>query len=242
MKKFFIYGKHPIFLALQNKKREFYEILTSNIKELNDFIDKNNIKINKNIIKYRDNKELNKITNENHQGYIAYVSEKKPENFLDFLSEHKNEKILPKLLILDQLTDPHNIGAIIRTAVAFGVKDIIITRDNSILDSATIVKSSAGMSEFVNLIEVVNLNNAIEDLKNIGYFVVGLAGEGKTNLNTINNSENLCLVVGNEGKGIRSLVKKNCDILCRIEIDSSVESLNASVATAISIYQLWGKK
>ena len=86
---------------------------------------------------------------------------------------------------------------------------------------------------------MININKTLEILKNTGYFIIGLAGEAQGNIKTITNSENLCLIVGNEGKGIRQLIKKNCDALYKINISQDVESLNASVAAAIAIYQLW---
>lgn len=238
-----IYGKHPIFLALQHKKRDIFKIYTSNLEELKQFIKENNIKIKENIIEYKTNDQINKIIKEdvNHQGYLALASNHKKYNFDTFLNEIKQNNKFEKIIILDQLTDPHNIGAIIRSAVAFGVKYIITTEKNTPKDSSVIVKSSAGMSEIIDIIEVVNINNTIEELKKVGYFIIGMAGEAKLNLKTIKNDSNYCLVVGNEGRGIRQLVKKNCDILCKIEMEEAVESLNVSVATAIALYQLWSK-
>ena len=239
----FIYGKHPVLLALKHNKRKIYKIYTSNIKELEEYLKKEKIKIQSNLIEFKNNNEIKKIAKDdiNHQGYLAVVSNHFNYDFDDFIEkECKDKNNLPKLLILDQLTDPHNIGAIMRSAVAFGVKYIITTERNTPKDSGIIVKSSAGMSEMIDIIEVVNLNRALEELKKVGYFVVGMAGEAKTNLKSIKDSKNLCVVVGNEGNGIRPLVKKNCDILTKIEMDECVESLNVSVATAIAIYQLWG--
>lgn len=240
--KILIYGKHPIFLALKNQSRKFFKIYSSNLDELQKYIVENNIKNVNNLIEFKSNNDLNKFFSEsvNHQGYVALVSNCRKMNFDDFInSKCKNKNNLPKLLILDQLTDPHNIGAIIRTAVAFNVNYIITTKYNSPKDSAVIVKSSAGLSEIINNIEVININKTIEILKNKGYFVIGLAGETQRDIKTIKNSENLCLIVGNEGNGIRQLVKKNCDALYRINISKDVESLNASVAAAVAMYQLW---
>jgi 23S rRNA (guanosine2251-2'-O)-methyltransferase len=237
-----IYGKHPIFLALKNKKRKFSKIYTSNIDELNRFFEKECISMEKNIIKYKNNNELDGLFREqtNHQGYVAYVSGHEKIDIDDFIGkECSNKNFLPRLLILDQLTDPHNIGAIMRTAAAFGVNYIITTKYNSPKDSSVIVKSSAGLSEIINVIEVVNINQTIEILKDVGYFVIGLAGEARESIKSIKNTANLCLVVGNEGKGIRQLIKRNCDVLYKIDMQNNVESLNVSVATAIALYQLW---
>ena len=167
------------------------------------------------------------------------VAERQKITFDDFINSLQNVKDLPKLLILDQILDPHNLGAIIRTSVAFGIEKIIITSYNSVKDTPIVAKASVGLNEFVNLIEVVNLNNAIKSLKNVGYFIIGLDGEAKITIDKITDSRNLALVFGNEGKGIRELVKRNCDELVKIPMENCAESLNVSVATAIAIYQLW---
>lgn len=237
-----VYGKHPALLCLKNNNNEVVRIYTSNVRDLEEYIKSNSITVNKNIIEYKDNKTLTKVYgNVNHQGYVIIMKSKKSITIDDFIVKIKNKNELPKLLILDQLTDPHNIGAIIRTAVAFDVKYIIITKYNSLSDLSIISKTSAGMSNLINMIEVVNLNSAIDILKKIGYFIIGMAGEAKQDIKTITDSKNICLVIGSEGNGIRQLVKKNCDLLCKITTSSDVESLNASVAAAISIYTLWGK-
>ena len=234
-----IYGKHPVLLSLKNKN--IFKIYTSNVVELEKYIKDNNININKKIIEYKNNKELNGLyKNINHQGYVAIVKREKFMDINDFLKTIVDKKELPRLLILDQLTDPHNIGAIIRTAVAFNIKYIILTKYNSLNDLSIISKTSAGMINMVSIIEVVNLNNSIDILKKAGYFIIGMAGEATRDIKTITDTQNTCLVIGNEGNGIRQLVKKNCDLLCKITTNNEVESLNASVAAAISIYTLWG--
>ena len=238
--KIFIYGKHPVFLSLKLNNKKFYKIYTSNTNELNKFLVDNKIKINQNTIEYKTNNDLNKIVgNVNHQGIVAVTSTTKILSLDEFTKSISSEN-LPKLLILDQLTDPHNIGAIIRTAVAFDIKYLIITKYNSLRDYSIIAKASAGMSEMINIIEVSNLNNTIEILKDIGYFVIGMAGEASQDIKTITDNKNLCLIIGSEGNGIRHLVKKNCDALYKITTNDAVESLNASVAAAIAIYKIWG--
>lgn len=242
MKDFYIYGKHPSLILLKNQKRKIKKIYTSNFDFLNRFIKENKININTNLIEKKSNSEITKIAKEdiNHQGFLILVGERKNLTIEDFIKkECKDKNNLPKLIILDQLTDPHNVGAIIRTALAFSIKHIITTKFNGINDSAIITKTSTGLSEMIDIIEVINLNRTIEELKKVGYFIIGMAGEAKTNLKDIKDSTNLCIVVGNEGNGIRPLVKKNCDILTKIDMNECVESLNVSVATAIAIYQLW---
>ncbi len=242
--KILIYGKHPLFSILKSKKRKIYEIYVSykNKQEFFEILKKENITIDNKLIQFVDVEKLNSIfpyQEKNHQGYIAFVGQKQKLSFDDFINTVKNLNELPKLLILDQILDPHNLGAIIRTAVAFGVENIIITSYNSVKDTPVVAKTSVGLNEIVNLIEVVNLNNAIKDLKKIGYFIIGLDGEAKIEINKITDNKNLALVLGNEGRGIRDLVKKNCDELVKIPMSNAVESLNVSVASAIAIYELW---
>ena len=240
-----IYGRHPLFSILRSKKRKVYEIFVSN-KNKQEFLEttsKENINFDNKIVKFVDTEQLNNIfpyQEKNHQGYIAFVGQKQKVSFDDFINNIRDMKDLPKLLILDQILDPHNLGAIIRTAVAFGIENIIITSYNSVKDTPVVAKTSVGLNEIVNLIEVVNLNNAIKDLKNVGYFVIGLDGEAKIEIDSINDNRNLALVLGNEGRGIRELVKKNCDELVKIPMKDAVESLNVSVASAIAIYEIWG--
>lgn len=236
-----IYGKHPFFLALKNRSLDFEKIYTSNLNEVENFIIKNNLIIKKCLLNNRSNSELNKMLPDiNHQGYIGYIKKQKYLDFQDFINEKCADKNnLPRIIILDQLTDPHNIGAIIRTSLAFNIKYIIKTKYNSPKDMSIISKTSAGLSEFINLIEVQNLNNAIESLKKVGYFIIGLAGEARNDIKMLNDSNNIGIVIGNEGSGIRSLVKKSCDMLCKITMSDDVESLNVSVAAAIVIYKLW---
>jgi len=239
-----IYGRHPFFSVLKSDKRKVYAIFVSNKNksEFFNIVGAEGISIDDSILHFVDNPKLDSIfpyKQKNHQGFILFVGRKKEITFDDFVSSINVGSNLPKLLILDQIVDPHNLGAIIRTAVAFGISDIILTSYNSVKDTSTVSKTSVGLDEFVNLITVINLNNAIRDLKKVGYFIVGLDGGAKNTIDQINDSRNLALVLGNEGRGIRELVKKNCDDLVRIDMKNSVESLNVSVASAIAIYALW---
>jgi len=148
-------------------------------------------------------------------------------------------KNMPPLLIMDQLRDPHNVGAIIRSACAFGVKKIIFPEHNFPKESAVMNKSASGMVENVDLYLVVNINNLMLKLKELGYWCIGLAGEGEVLVEKIREYKNIALIVGSEGDGIRDLVRRNCDLLVRIEIDENVESLNASVASSIALREVF---
>ncbi len=243
-----VYGKHPVFAALNNKKRKIYQILVSKNSEveLKQFITNNKINCDQHLIKIVDNDYINNLLplGSTHQGFVLKTSPiplTSHNQFLDKIANLSPEN-LPSLLILDSLTDPHNIGAIIRSAVAFQFKHIIVTERNFPLNSPVIAKTSSGMLESVELVAAQNLNSFLADLKKIGYWSVGLDGEAKTDISNIKNYHPAALVLGSEGDGIRRLVKENCDLLVKININPEVESLNASNAAAITMYELFNTK
>jgi 23S rRNA (guanosine2251-2'-O)-methyltransferase len=240
-----IYGKHPVLLAIEKKRREIFEIfVTKNTTSLLDeHILKHSLFSLKSKIKIVENSKIDSLIGseeKNHQGFAIICSRvvvKTQFQLLEELYEIKDSK-LPPLLFLDQVCDSNNIGAIIRNAVAFGVKKIILCEHNSPKENSAIAKASAGTIELVDLVVVVNFNQLIEKLKKIGYWFVALDGSAEKTIDQISDVKNIALIVGSEGSGIRKLVKENCDFLVKIKIDNQVESLNASVATAIALYQI----
>ncbi len=241
-----LFGKHPTFLALQKKRREIFEILVTknSVSELENFLQKNNIHNLTPRIKIVEASYIEQFigAHQVHQGIAVNCSAiplKSQNNLLDEIERNiAQEKKLPTILILDQLTDPHNIGAIIRSACAFGVTKIVFLEHNFPKETATISKSSSGMIENVDLYLVVNISNLMMKLKELDYWCIGLAGEAKDTIEKISEFKNVALVIGSEGEGIRGLVKKNCDLLLKIPMSDKVESLNASVAAAISLWEL----
>jgi len=187
--------------------------------------------LKENKIKYelKDNNFLNKMTKNNHQGIIIDVHDYEYYQLQEIESSF--------VVILDHLEDPHNFGAIIRTCVAAGVKEIIIPKDRSVKVTDTVVKVSAGMIENIKIIMVSNLIDEIKKLQKKGYFVYSADMDGE-DYQKINYSEKKILVIGNEGKGISRLVKENSDVIVTIPISKNAESLNASVAAGIIIYEM----
>jgi 23S rRNA (guanosine2251-2'-O)-methyltransferase len=252
-----LYGKHPVFSALQKKRREIFTILATKntAAELEKFLHLNNISLLKSKIQLVDNHHIESTIGSQHahQGFALNCSAIPIQNQNDLLeglykilemvklNDHldKNKNYLPKLLIMDQLSDPRNIGSIIRSAAAFGVTKIIFPEHNFPKETAIINKSSSGMIENVDLIAVTNLNNLIVQLKEIGYWCIGLDGSARSTIDEIKNYPNVALIIGSEGDGIRSLVKKNCDLLVKISMAQGVESLNASVAAAIALHEMY---
>lgn len=234
------------FFGVAKKAARGFQILATknSILELEKFLDKENLKSLKPRISLVEPWAIEAVVGADqiHQGLALNCSArplKSQNNLLDELEKLAVEGRLPPLLIMDQLRDPHNVGAIIRSACAFGVKRIIFPEHNFPKESAVINKSSSGMVENVDLFLVVNINNLMVKLKDLGYWCVGLAGEGKVGVEKIREYKNVALVIGSEGEGIRELVKKNCDLLVRIEMDEEVESLNASVAASIVLREVF---
>lgn len=232
------------------KQRKVFQILATknSVGELYGFFKNYELDHLRSLVEVVDNQKIESVLGcgKNlqafvHQGLAINCSKLPIQNQRDLLEElcgFDDSSKLPTLLLLDQISDPHNVGAIIRSAISFGVKKIIFCEHNSVKESATIVKSSAGTIDFVDLVVVTNFSNLIEKLKKLGYWCIGLDGLAKVEIGEIKDYKNIALVVGSEGGGIRDLVKKNCDLLVKIKINEEVESLNASVAAAIALYEL----
>ena len=142
------------------------------------------------------------------------------------------------VLILDQVTDPQNIGAIIRSAVAFNTLALILQDKNSPLENGAMDKAAAGMIEHLPIVRVTNLSRAIEQLKDAGFWTVGMDGYAQTTIDKLNKSGKTAIIMGSEGKGMRRLVEESCDISVKLPISPMTESLNVSTAAAIALYEI----
>ncbi len=171
-----------------------------------------------------------------HQGVLAEVtpSQMLGENMLDELLEGQSA---PLLLVLDGVTDPHNLGACLRTADAAGVCAVIIPKDKSATLNATVRKVACGAAEVIPLVAVTNLARTLEKLQKRGVWIVGTAGEATTELYAQDLRGPLALVMGAEGKGMRRLTREHCDYLVRLPMAGSVSSLNVSVATGVCLFE-----
>jgi 23S rRNA (guanosine2251-2'-O)-methyltransferase len=228
---YFIYGKHPALGALENPNRKIIEIYC--IEKI--FLE-NRLIISKFPYKILSQEEMDVLIgqNNNHQGLAVKVA-KLDEVSLESIDLAKEKSVI---LILDQITDPQNVGSIIRNAAAFGVDAIITTKVNSILESSLICKVSAGAVEKIKLIKVSNIINSIEFLKRNQYWVVGLDGYAEQTIQQKYLKGKIVFILGSEGEGLRKLVKENADFLYKIPI-ASVESLNVSSASAIALYSYY---
>ena len=154
----------------------------------------------------------------------------------------KSKSTNPIILALDGITDPHDLGAIIRSAEAFDCKGLIIPQRRSAGLTGTVAKVAAGALEHLPISRVVNLNRALESLKNNGFLVIGLSGDAKLSISKFCEKTPLVVVVGAEDKGISLTTQKKCDFLLKIPLKGKTSSLNASVAAAISIFHLTSKR
>ena len=143
----------------------------------------------------------------------------------------------PFLLILDEIQDPHNLGACLRTADAAGIQAVIAPRDNAVGLTPTVAKVASGAAETVPYVQVTNLARTLDSLKARGIWLVGLAGEAEADLYGIDLQGPIALVLGGEGRGLRRLTRERCDYLARLPMLGTVESLNVSVATGICLYE-----
>lgn len=183
----------------------------------------------------------NKSDGEQHQGVIARITPGKTyteADLDDFLNAAEKQGNLPFFLILDGVTDPHNLGACLRNADAAGVQAIIVPKDNAARLSATVRKVAVGAAETVPLVQVTNLARTMKQLQEKGVWIIGTAGETDTCLYDVKLNGPLALVMGAEGKGMRRLTRENCDELVKLPMAGSVSSLNVSVATGICLFEI----
>lgn len=229
-KSYYIYGKHPALAALCNPLRKVIEICCTQeiFAKHKDLIESFKYKI-------MTSQQLNSLLPKEatHQGIALLVLPIALNSLKDV------DLSLPdtKIAILDQITDPHNIGAILRSAAAFGIKAIIMTNDNSAEESGVVAKTACGALELVPIIRVVNLKSAIELLKKQGFWIIGLDGNAKEFITSKALKGKVAMVLGAEGAGMRRLTTEACDLLVKIPINETMESLNVSTAASIVFYE-----
>ena len=222
-----VYGKNVAreILNSEYKINEIFLINNFNNEELLTLIKKRNEKIT-----YKTQSEMDKMTRELHQGIIIEIEDYK---YLDF-NAIKNNNNANFIVILDHIEDPRNFGAIIRTCECAGVDYVIIPNKRTTEVTSTGIKTSSGALANVKIVQVANLRNTIENLKKLGFWIIGTDANG-TNYNKINYEGKTALVIGSEGNGLKQIVRNSCDIIASIPLKGKVNSLNASVAAGIMI-------
>lgn len=225
-----VYGRNVARELLENNKKVQKIILQDgfNDKEIKLLIDLKKIPV-----QYKSKREIDDLANVVHQGIILFIPDYKYKYLDDVLTDDASFFVL-----LDHIEDPHNLGAIVRTCEAAGVDAIIMPRDRQVQVNATVMKTSVGTLENVDIVTVSNLNNTISELKKNGFWVVGTALEDSVDYRSIDYSSKIALIIGNENSGMSNLVKKSCDFIAKIPMYGITNSLNASVAAGIMIYEV----
>lgn len=225
-----VYGRNVAKEVLQKPEKVRKVTLQKGFddKEINSLLEKNKIKV-----EYLDKKGFSKFDKFSHQGIILDIEDFNYVNYKDFL-----DIPLAKVVILDHLEDPHNFGAIIRTCEAAGITLIVIPKDRAVDVNSTVMKTSAGALENVKIARVPNLINVINDLKDNGFWIVGTAMEGSVDYRDIDYTGKIALIIGNEGNGMSKSVLDSCDYVAKIPMYGKINSLNASVAAGIMIYEV----
>mgnify|MGYP004664129819 FL=1 len=228
----YVYGRNVAKELLKNKKVIKKAYLMNGFKEdeILNLLNVNNI-----CIEYLDKRQLDKLEDGNHQGIILQIEDYKYLNLNDMLNDLPEN---PFIVILDHLEDPHNFGAIIRTCEAAGVHYIVIPKDRSVSINSTVMKTSVGALDNVKIVMATNLNACINELKKNGVWIVGTDMENSSCYDEIDYRTPTALVIGSEGFGMSNLVKKNCDFIAKIPMNGKINSLNASVAAGIMIYEV----
>ena len=226
-----VYGKNVLNEVLSNPKKVKKLYITSNMKD--ERIMKS-IRENKIQFESVSKEAMDRMVKGNHQGIMAIIDD---YTYTDYKTMYNDSLVV----MLDHLEDPHNLGAIIRTCEVAGIRNIIIPKDRSVSVNETVMKTSAGALNHINLIMVTNLTETMKKLKKDGFWFVGMDMSGD-NYKKIDYTGKIGLVVGSEGFGMSKLVEQNCDFIATIPMRGKVNSLNASVAAGIIIFEAMSQR
>jgi len=237
-----IIGKNPVMEALQSGRSVNKVIISNQLNKKTEREIRNAVKNANTILQKAPIQRIDQLSKGRHQGIIAYVSAYEYSTVQAILNRATEKEELPFIIILDEIEDPHNLGAILRTADATGVHGVIIPKRRAVGLTETVAKTSAGAIEHIPVARVTNIANTIDQLKENNIWIVGTDEEGTQDYRTLDGETALALVIGNEGKGISRLVKDKCDWMIHIPMKGSIPSLNASVATSLLMYEIYRKR
>jgi len=239
---FFIVGKHAVFEALKNPNRKVLRVFLTEESKKNIHRENQKQNLLKDVkVYFKNKKELDKYTgNENilHQGYIAEIEHLEYLSLKEFIKNKSNLTFA----CLDEVTDPRNIGSIIRSAASFSLDGIIIKERHFPDDSKLMYKSASGCMEHINIFKVSNINTALKFLKEKNFWVYGFDAKSKNKFTEIEWKGNNILLFGSEGFGIKKHTEKYADFLVKIEINQKIESLNISNSAAIAFHHIMKSK
>ena len=239
-----IYGRHAVEAVL-NSDRSINRIwVTAKLRYSSDFLPLiDEAKAAGAVVDEVDNMRLDRITeNGRHQGIAVQVSAYEYADLDELIASAKEKSTQPVIVIADGITDPHNLGAIIRSAAALGAQALVIPQRRAAGITATVAKVAAGTLEILPVARVVNLNRALEKIKEAGFWVYGTMADSGSAIHKTKFSGAIALVIGAEGEGLSLSIQKNCDFLVSIPLEGKVDSLNASVATGMALYEIFRQR
>ena len=233
-------GKHSILSALKNKNRKLYYLILTEESSIfwKEQIQVLNLSL---VIKIKTKEELDLITNyQPHQNSILVTEPLVRISLDEFIFTSKLRSDLPqRIIILDQVTDPQNVGAIIRSAYAFNMDGVALSQSNSPTETSSMAKASSGAIEKIKIIQLSNMSREIKKLQAANFNVYGLAFGGSKNISELHSENgNIAIIVGSEGRGLRRLTKEKVDQLLEIPINKECESLNVANAASIAMFEL----
>ena len=244
--KTYLYGKNPLKEAILFSKRKngnpiaqlFLTKASESDSEIMSLVQAN--KIPYSIVTSQEMESMVGRTTV-HQGVVAELNEKSLYTSFDEVLAGVSTKERPLFVLLDELEDPHNVGAIVRSAVAFGADAVLMPEHSQTQITGTVIKSSAGTSFAIPVVRIGNINTTLFKLKEKGFWIYGLTGNGETSLTSVAFDSPSVIVIGSEGTGIAKKTLEHCDFKLSIPIDPLCESLNASNAVAVTLYE-WSKQ
>jgi 23S rRNA (guanosine2251-2'-O)-methyltransferase len=238
----YIMGKNPVLEALKSE-RDINKILIAEgsqrgqMQQITHLAKETNV-----LVQIVPKKKLDGMVEGNHQGVLALVAAYQYAEIDDLFAIAQQRNEAPFFLLLDEIEDPHNLGSIMRTADATGAHGIIIPKRRAVGLTATVAKASTGAIEHIPVARVTNLARTIDELKEKGVWIVGTDAKGTEDYRQFDGTMPLGLVIGSEGKGMGRLIRDKCDFLIRMPMAGHVTSLNASVAAAILMYEVYRKR
>lgn len=237
-----IIGRNPVMEALQSGRPVGKVLVSDQLNKQSQQTLQQAVKKSNTTMQVVPKKRLDQLSSGKHQGIVAYVAAYEYASVEMILQRAEAEQVAPLILILDEIEDPHNLGAILRTADATGVHGVIIPKRRAVGLTETVAKASAGAIEHIPVARVTNVAATIDQLKQQNIWVVGTDEQGSDDYRTLDGETALALVIGNEGKGISRLVKEKCDWMVHLPMHGAIPSLNASVASSLLMYEVYRKR
>jgi 23S rRNA (guanosine2251-2'-O)-methyltransferase len=241
------WGIHPVLEILQSRPRQLKTIYlakqpsTARAREIISLAERRHIPVRMDAAAFAEVLRRKDMAPSAHQGVLAVgepFATVSLSSFLDKIRDRAGPSALPVIVALDNMQDPQNVGAVLRSSLAAGVAGIVVAKDRAAPLGGTVAKASAGAAAHLDICQVTNLPVALRQIKEAGFWIFGTVKDGAKSLYSMDFSVSVCLVLGSEEKGVRPLVRKQCDLLISIPMQGGLDSLNVSTAAAIVLFEI----